>query len=269
MVPGVGERYPSGDGRSPVGEGPSFGKLQQFAKLPDRLPRRPGEADMNILRRLFGVSGSTERPPTVAAQPMPERLACIREKLDRLRSIDRGYQVFGAKGHRYRERPVLAARGIEDLERALGVALPEELRDFIKHVHSGGPGPGWDFGINFATAKPEFAVRPFPYGTETAQDILARRETDRRALLPLFPDTDPDDDWPPSWGFLALTDLGCDSYAGIVITGEQRGVIWACADSGWVPQHAGRAQLDFLDWYESWLDAGLASRSEASGFEDR
>jgi len=188
---------------------------------------------------------------------MPERLARIRDKLDQLRSSDRRYQVFGAENHRYRERSVLGDPEIERLEGVLGVALPEELRDFVKHVHSGGPGPGYKFGINVDAASPDLAARPFPYGTLAAEEFLVRKETDRRATLPLTSEADLDDDWPPRWGFVALTHLGCDIHAGIVVTGEQRGMVWACADSGWLPEHAGRTQLGFLDWYEGWLDSSL------------
>lgn len=189
-----------------------------------------------------------------ANAPQSEVLRRIRAKLDRLRASDGGFSIFGAKGHRYREAPALDDAHLRQLEGALGVALPDELRIFLKYVHGGGPGPGYGLLLDIGLPCPEWASRPFAYDNQAAADVLLRRREDRWAWLPLATGVELDDEWPPRCGFVALSHQGCDGYSGIVVTGEQRGLIWICAEYGWIPETHGDKQLGFLDWYEMWLD---------------
>jgi hypothetical protein len=77
--------------------------------------------------------------------------------------------------------------------------------------------------------------------------------------LPDDDDEDDDEDWPPGPGFLPIAHHGCGVFDVIVVTGEQRGLIWWC-DMQWGPVYdpSGR-QLSFLDWYERWLDESIAT----------
>jgi len=204
------------------------------------------------------VTDSTGTKDVDANVPKSEPLRRIRAKLDELRVSDGGFDVFGATGHRYREALALDNAQLHLAEGATGVTLPDELRTFLQCVHGGGPGPGYGLRLDVGCPCPELATRPFLYDNQATGDLLLRRQTDRSAWLPLTTESELDDEWPPRCGFVALADLGCDIYAGIVVTGEQRGLIWTCADVGWIPEAQGKRQLGFLDWYETWLDNGLA-----------
>jgi hypothetical protein len=194
--------------------------------------------------------------------PQSEALRRIRAKLDRLRVSDRAYYVFGSNGHRYREAPALTDTQLQHLEGALGITLPDELRTFLRYVHGGGPGPGCGLRLNMASACPELAGRPFPYDHQAVTEFLVRKQADRAALLALTTEADLENEWPPRWGFVGLAHLGCDIHSGIVVAGEQRGLIWTCGDIGWIPEAEANRQLGFLEWYEAWLDKGLAQSGD-------
>jgi hypothetical protein len=185
------------------------------------------------------------------------RLEAIRQNLQRLASLDRACRVFGAggeHGHGYRQLPALTAAGLTRLEQTLGVAVPDELGSFLTTVHGGGAGPGYGFEVECdGRPRPKRAL-PFPFDESAARASIAGGS----AALEI-PDEDEDDDWPPGPGFVPIAHHGCGVFDVIVVTGDQRGLIWWC-DMRWAPwfDSAGR-QLTFLDWYERWLDRSLAS----------
>lgn len=190
-----------------------------------------------------------------------QRLADIRVKLDRLAASDRQCSVFGAggrDGHGYRERPRLDAAHLEHLEKRHGIALPEELRAFLRSVHGGGPGPGYGLFIGEPAPGTSRAAAPFPYDDRDAAELMVRRQTDRYAGLPLVDDPSGSDDelWPPGPGFVSLSHHGCGSFDVIVVTGAERGRIWFC-DMKWFPRRCAHGTKGFLDWYEDWLDESL------------
>lgn len=190
---------------------------------------------------------------------MEPRLAAIRDKLDRLRRADPERRVHGARpgfGHDYAQRPPLSAEDLSRFEAEHRVALPEELRAFLRGVHGGGPGPGYGMDLR---GNPNKLQRPFPFTRADFDELMARRRTDRWAFLR---DPEPeagegeDDDYPPGNGFLQLSHQGCGVFDVLVVTGELRGSVWAY-DNVWFPCTRGPTLPSFLDWYEAWLDQNL------------
>jgi hypothetical protein len=191
---------------------------------------------------------------------MTPRLANLRAKLDRLRTVDTQHRVFGAKragkhGHEYREQPALDAEGLSQLEAECGATLPDDMRDFLANVHSGGPGPGYGLEI---WGEPAKAKRPFPFALADFDDVLARRQKEQSPFLPMSDEDDEDDDcWPPGSGFVALVQHGCGVFDVVIVTGDLRGSVWCC-DMAWRPYDTDGRPSTFLDWYESWLDRNLS-----------
>ncbi len=187
---------------------------------------------------------------------MQQRLAIIREKLDRLREADSSLRVHGAYpgiGHGYIEKPPLDDAALARLEAEYRITLPEELRAFVRTVHSGGPGPGYGLGLWGDPAKlPE----PFSYTHADFEQLSVTRRENHYATLPDV-SNDPDEDaWPPGNGFLSLSHQGCGVFDVIIVTGPLRGSVWYF-DNGWGPCTFGTDLPGFFDWYESWLDRSL------------
>ena len=55
---------------------------------------------------------------------------------------------------------------------------------------------------------------------------------------------------------MCIGDQGCQSFTGLVLTGPHRGRVVNANDDGCKPRFAFEA--NFLDWYERWLDEGIA-----------
>jgi hypothetical protein len=193
---------------------------------------------------------------------MRERLLTIRRDLDELRRLDSGTSVHGSAGHGYAELPPLTHAEMQDLEAACGVALPEELAEFLLHVHGGGAGPGYGLDIPRTSAElTELQLRePFPYGNADAAASLQRRAVEGFAMLPAI-DVPDGKEFAP--GVLPVAHVGCGAFAVLIVTGEQRGKMWG-VDMGYCPLYDGvagpagpRGHFGFLDWYEDWLARSL------------
>lgn len=72
-----------------------------------------------------------------------DRISVLSNKLNRLRRLDRGLDVHGASEHRYKTHP-LTRNQIEQIERAAGNPLPNELREWLLRV---GFGVGPSYGL--------------------------------------------------------------------------------------------------------------------------
>lgn len=55
-------------------------------------------------------------------------------------------------------------------------------------------------------------------------------------------------------GNISVIDLGCGLSWNIIVTGDERGKMWSFSDVGISPSVP---RLDFLDWFEHWLDHGV------------
>ena len=61
-------------------------------------------------------------------------------------------------------------------------------------------------------------------------------------------------------GIMNICHRGCEAYEGLVLSGERRGCVWGAGGPGyrWGALGHGPGSLDFLAWYEAWLDEWLA-----------
>lgn len=90
----------------------------------------------------------------------PTTCSTIRDRVNRLASIDVEKVQFGAGSHQYRFGPALLESDCESIEGLYGISLPTEYRWFITSVGNGGVGPG--YGLErFAAADSESNL-PYP-----------------------------------------------------------------------------------------------------------
>lgn len=180
-------------------------------------------------------------------------LARISRKLSALRAADKNFEVRGAADHRYRINPPLRASSMIAFERRLRIDMPEDYRAFLLGLSNGGAGP--DCGLcrlDLNTDAP--LAESFPISTQKAQAALARSDQSDDDLEKCYGTI-------PGW--LVISDERCVDGMGIVVTGEQRGLIWGVDAYDHLHVQLGRegGQLTFLAWYEEWLDERLEPRT--------
>jgi hypothetical protein len=180
-----------------------------------------------------------------------DSLARIKEKLQRLRELDKGFRVEGAKVHRYRMNPCLNAQELAGFERRHGITLPEDYRRFLREVGNGGAGDEAGLHPLPLHARPDALPlnESFPITAAKARRILTRRAPE---FVPQ-----------PISGCLRISEDAHGAHETLlVVNGELAGTVWYDVDSpssGLVPAvHEDGSLVDFAGWYEGWLDQWLA-----------
>jgi hypothetical protein len=199
------------------------------------------------------------------------RLDRIRQKLERLRDMDRAFSVFGARAHAYRLGSALSVDALSDCEKRLGVTLPAEYRLFVTRIGHGGAGPYYGlFSLDGKDPEDITAIdqirKPFrwtqafnPYDWADPcdqEDVWCDeddREGERRQVILGIP------------GALYICHYGCAIRFFLIVKGYCTGEVWRDSqadDAGVMPERASDGRhLGFLDWYEKWLNYGLESNS--------
>ena len=186
---------------------------------------------------------------------MQERLSRIAGKLAAIGGLRQRPAIFGAQEHHFQLGPPLAEHDVEGFERRHGIILPADYRAFLTRVGNGGPG-------RYGGAGPYYGLLPL----DRWDDALVEPERPGvlGAAFPVVPGAKFGTDWlndaclladGEEWfpGAIALSHVGCGDMAVLVVTGPGRGRVaytqWAAQAPSYPPD------LDFLAWYERWLDA--------------
>ncbi len=185
----------------------------------------------------------------MATSLFDDTLARIERKLAAVREADPDLVIYGASRHRYRLNPCLNEDELTAFESHLGITLPPEYRAFLQRLGNGGAGP--DNGLHpLNVRQPEdytYLSEPFPVSAELAREVVSRPQDER--YLEGFEDVE-------FGGYLETTDSGCGTFSFLVVTGDQRGLMWGsgggcelipCVDKQGAP-------MGFLAWYEDWFD---------------
>lgn len=192
-----------------------------------------------------------------------EQIARIKTKFSRLKKKDRNFQISGADHHKYKLDPVLKNETVASFEKTYQVKLPTEYALFLQQIGNGGAGPFYGLdslqksfyqGLDFTNedSKTNFAL-PFPY-QEAWNMSFENQEFDEKVEEEYFSSEH-------STGLLSICGSGCGFSENLVITGQEYGNVWTdgrCSDAGIFPSELGnKERLNFLDWYELWLDKSL------------
>lgn len=199
-----------------------------------------------------------------------------------LKRRDRRLKVFGAIAHRYQLNRPVPLQGIEDYERQNSVGFPDDYKEFVTQVGNGGAGPFYglfpfgqqDDGDGFCKWEEGSLVgrlsEPFthtrawnlppefwegqpnpPPGTPIEEEDRLMEEWDRQEEKHY---------WGPTImnGAIPICHLGCALRHWLVVTGSQKGFVWAdyradCRGIFPVTNAQGQPQT-FSDWYGAWLD---------------
>lgn len=208
----------------------------------------------------------------------------VRERVEALARHPRRDTIFGATGHEMRLDAPLSADELADLERSIGVSLPEEYRAFLTEVSAGGAGPAYgvfpvrrdDSGAwrwvgdggdmtDLGLVKVPFLVDR-PYGEilgrladecpdeeafDAIDDFDVAMEQWQERLYAVFAE--------PGFtgGAICLVHYGCAQRAWLVVSGPARGQMWwdfSCDEQDLEPMRdGGDAPVGFGAWYLTWL----------------
>ncbi|MDB4962109.1 MAG: hypothetical protein JWP01_2108 [Myxococcales bacterium] len=153
---------------------------------------------------------------------MSELATTVREAIAALAASDRARKRFGAAQHGYELAPPIP---VAEVERTLGVELPEDVRVFVTEVASGGAGPGYGW-LPIQRATEIVTAAPAKVGARS---------------------------WDPAaWTrALPIAHLGCGYAAVLPLDGGARGEIWidARAIELVAPIHT-----TFTAMYLAWID---------------
>ena len=199
----------------------------------------------------------------MSLEPVYARVDRIAQKLRAAREADA--KPFGVEAHGFRAAPPLSERQVAEFEVRHGVRLPEGYRAFVTRVADGGTGPAYGmYGLEKALVAER---RNLPDGfLRTAFDHAAAFQPSDDPVLDALFDRIDRGELPQealdgyvdtvTAGTLVLCHEGCGYLHLLAVTGPTRGQMWLdaqCSDGGLVP-----LRVDFLDWYERWLDDTLA-----------
>jgi hypothetical protein len=199
------------------------------------------------------------------------RLDGIAGKLNQLRHADRTLSIFGSRSHRYLLGPTLSVSALAEYEERLGGQLPIEYRLFLIRIGHGGAGPYYGlFSLDGHDPEDitelEQIQKPFlrtealnPYESENPcgmEDVRCDEdveEGERRQVILRVP------------GALYVCHYGCGIRFFLIVKGKCVGEVWRDSqtdDRGIMPEcNADGRHLGFLDWYEKWLDEGIAAQT--------
>lgn len=220
----------------------------------------------------------------------------IKEKLQKLKKVDKKFSIFGSTGHKY-QRHLVKVDEIEKFEQKFKFTLPQNFRSFLMEI---GYGAGPYYGV--------WGLKEIE--TELSAEIDDFRKEHNKLVSPAnnFPLTQKDlelmnerfnkdnkiiykSSTYPIDGNITISSHGCQGYSTLVTKGEFEGTVWDLYyegdfDGQWSPAKPaiclqtsnGKIRSDkykskhfpeieisnyplepvnFLDWFENWLDNSL------------
>ncbi len=204
------------------------------------------------------------------------RIVEILKKLETARRIPGAEAWFGASKHQFRLRPPMPEAELVAFEQSHGIVLPDGYRQFLLLAGDGGAGPyygieplsKWNYWLEEEAEVPGFLSAPCPLADSAAvrQAWQAAQERDARLARGIVNEgAAPDQAWKallpiewPQWvqGTMIVCDQGCTYSARLIVSGAARGRVVYFDTQLWYPPYFVR-DLNFLDWYERWLDQAL------------
>lgn len=174
----------------------------------------------------------------------------IKNKIPLIAAQDPEYKVFGASQWKYQWPEPVNEQYVAEWEKQHSMALPRGYRIFLRYIANGGPG--------------------FAYGLYPLEDTRIYGDIQRESPIPLYMtqaqvDTlnaqrESDDEYLFYDGLLVIMTEGCTYDIALVVNGKYRGRLLQ-TDSNEETPFRFIHDINFLDWYERWLDDFIAGMS--------
>jgi len=215
---------------------------------------------------------------------MNEQIERIKNKIAKLKSLDKDYTLFGSETHKYQLNPTLSRDKIRQFELTHNVTLPKEYVGFLTNIGNGGMGPFYGLEpfenalfVDLDYKNPKFLLnpgKPFPHTEpwnlefEPTVDFDENEEEYDRQRAD-FENTYYDEEHMN--GAIAICNYGCAISLNLIVNGQEYGNIWTDDrgnDGGIYPSQelGNKERITFLNWYEMWLDNSIDKiKSEQHG----
>jgi SMI1 / KNR4 family (SUKH-1) len=207
---------------------------------------------------------------------MDNQLDNIRDKIELLRQLDTNLEIFGSEKHKYILNPTVPTDTIKQFEAKHEVTLPSEYVAFLTTLGNGGAGPFYglepfenaifddlDFKRQDGLLNPS---KPFLHTDAWNMEFeptVSEDENDKEYDRQYEEFTDLYFDSEQTNGVIAICNYGCGIILNLVVNGQEYGNVWTDDrgnDGGIYPtiQLGEKAKINFLDWYELWLDNSVS-----------
>ncbi|WP_080753707.1 SMI1/KNR4 family protein [Janthinobacterium lividum] len=220
-----------------------------------------------FLKFLNGLSGTLKPKPTTNSHS--EQIQRIKTKLTNAQKADKELKVFGADSHQYRIKPPAPEREVRAFEERFSLVLPECYRSFLTSLGNGGQSTcgsaaGPFYGIYpLGHGVDELAERPASHLNKPAIINPAMTDEEWERLMERIKDDDEisDEEYEKErekiyGGLLPIGSQGCTCIHALVLNGPHAGRVVNLDIDLQRPQFA--FEMNFLDWYERWLDEVIA-----------
>lgn len=217
---------------------------------------------------------------------MQQQIDTIKNKLAQLKALDTKFQLFGSSTHKYILQPALTKSYIQQFEADNNVTLPEGYVAFLTQIGNGGAGPfhglktleestiifkdpnGKEADITFDLSKPFPHTKSWNIDEDELEDLHDKIEDAADAGNTKLEQELYEQKWKlisepkHDHGRINVADYGRGIHISLIVNGEQAGFMWTddrANDGGIYPSNelGNFTKINFLDWYELWLDEGI------------
>lgn len=199
----------------------------------------------------------------------------VKIKLRLAKNTDSFLEVFGASSHKYYLGSPLFLEDVNAFEQKYNIQLPIEYKNFLTKIGNGGI--EYNSVNGNSAAGPDYGIfnlgHKFHFLTDASLDLLKKE--------PFIHSHITEDEWGKIFGkidenisdeeldrlfakayagVLTIGHSGCSGYIGLMITGDNKGrILYMYEEIEYCPKFA--TELNFLDWYENWLDKIICGQS--------
>lgn len=193
----------------------------------------------------------------------------IKDKINKLKSLDKYYKVFGSTSHKYLMNPILSINEIRKFEKDNNIYLPEDYKLFLLEIGNGGAGPFYGLLKLYDNEDQHVQIKkPFPFNKKNPC-LLSKYSMYDEKINNSKTDEEEQLYWDEkeekiskeynlaTQGITFLCHHGCAIYDVLILNGKEKSTVWNfnfADEIGVVPLETQNGQLMFLDWYELWLN---------------
>lgn len=215
---------------------------------------------------------------------MSDTIDLIKEKLNELRDIDSGFEIFGSSSHEYQFNQVISEKDLIEFEQNNNCILPGEYKEFLLEIGNGGAGPSYglfpfgymDDGYELSKWSNDFVApeKPFKFHdafNDTSMFLIGapiesdfNNSNEFEAAYDEWADNNYERLQTEYWdlhaldGAIPICHHGCAYRSWLVVAaGKEYGYVWnddTPSQAGVFPaQTESKNRCTFAEWYSDWL----------------